>query len=133
MIPTKDQQALIDRLDQSGLSSALIRDFSMILPYIFNEDWHTSISLRKRMRPDSNFTRKELSKLSQALYSLYHNTKLLQRREKRKLYFHHYHHKHISHWAYTLNWEYLSTIMPNPEEAEMHRLEAQINFNRSIE
>jgi len=132
-LPTADQQSLIERLDQMGLASSVIRDFSGILPFIFNEQWHTSISLRKVMRMDNSYTRKELSRMSSALSNIYHNTELLKRQEKRKLYFRYFQPRHISHWAYTLNWEYLSTIMPNPEIEEYNKLRAQHNFEASIE
>ena len=128
-----DQQALIEELDQMGLAPSVIRDFSGILPFIFNEQWHTSISLRKVMRMDNSYTRKELSRVSSALSNIYNNTQLLKRQEKRKLYFRYWHHRHISHWAYQLNWEYLTTIMPNPEIEEYNKLKAQNNFESSIE
>lgn len=132
-VPNKDQQALVEKLDQMGLASSVMRDFTGILPFIFNEQWHTSISLRKVMYMDKSFTRKELKRLSNALSNIYHNTELLKRREKRKLYFRYWQPRHISHWAYTLNWEYLSTIMPNPEIEEYNKLKAQQIFEESLE
>ncbi len=85
------------------------------------------------MRWDISYTRKELNRLSSALANVYHNTELLKRQEKRRIYNRHQHTRHISHWAYQLNWEYLSTIMPNPEVEECNRLKAQLNFERSLE
>ena len=128
-----NQKKLIQKLDDIGLTSSVMRDFSSLLPFIFNEQWHTSISLRAVMRMDNSYTRKELSKVSNMLSNIYHNTKLLERREKRKMYFRFWQNRHISHWAYRLDWEYLSSIMPNPEEDEMNQIEAQRNFERSLE
>jgi hypothetical protein len=132
-LPTPHQQALIDALDESGLSPALMRDLTMILPFIFNEDWHTSISLRSVMRNDNSYTRKELLELSQKLYNIYAKTKLLKRQEKRKLYWHHNHHKHVSHWAYTLDWTYCATIVPDPELEQYRKDQAEREFLRSTE
>lgn len=117
MTPLKPHESeLIDKLIELGTSNALIRDISSVLPFIPLDGWFTSISLRKRMYPDKGFTRKELSKVSQALSSIYHRTQLLNRQEKRKLYFHHVHKRHISHWAYQLNFDYIRSIIPNPDE-----------------
>jgi len=130
---SQDNKLIIDRLSDMGLSNALIRDFSNILPFIVPDQWFTSISLRKQMSKDFSFTRKELSKLSTALSNLYMNTNLLERKEKRRLYFHFNMQHHTSHWAYRITSQAIINIMPNPELDEILQARAHTLFLMSID
>lgn len=92
---------LID-ISKLGLTPALSRDLSMVLPFLESGDWFTSISIAKSMYSDGSYYRKEIIKVSTILSNIFHKTNLLERHEKRKIYFHGKHKKHNSLWAYRL-------------------------------
>lgn len=92
----------IERLAKP-LTNAQIRDWSMIRQFIENGEWWTSIRLAKAMYSDGNFTNREIKRVSNILSNLFHNTSLLERKEKRRIYFNNIHKKHLSTWAYRLN------------------------------
>lgn len=93
---------LIDT-NRLGLTNAQTRDFSMIQPYLETGNWVTSISLARTLYLIGDCPRKDIKRLSNILSNLYHNTNLLIRRERRRMYFHLIHKKHLSTWAYKLN------------------------------
>lgn len=130
---SQDNKLIIDRLSEMGLSNSCVRDISNILPFIVPDQWFTSISLRKQMSKDFSFTRKELSKLSTALSNLYNNTNLLERKEKRRLYFRFNMKHNTSHWAYRITSQAIINIMPNPELDEILKERANRLFLISIE
>lgn len=134
MLPLNpQQQEVMQRLDQLDLAPSVKRDFSMVLPWIWNEIWHTSVSLRKVMRTDNNYTRKELSRLSSALSNVYNNSELLERQFKRNIYNRFWTFSNTSNWCYRLNWQYLAQIMPNPEVEEYERLKAEYKLGMSLD
>lgn len=91
----------IDRIP--NLTPAQRRDFGMVKPYMENGNWVTSITLAKAMYQISDLSRKEIAKCSSILSKLFHNTDLLQRREKRKIFFQHITGKHAVTFAYRID------------------------------
>lgn len=85
------------------LTNAQMRDWSMIRQFIESGGWWTSIKLAKAMYSDGNFTNREIKKVSSILSKLFHDTSLLERQEKRRIFFNNIHKRHLSTWAYRLN------------------------------
>lgn len=94
---------MLIEINRLNLTNSQARDFSMIQPYLEYGNWVTSISLARILYMEGHYSKKEISRLSRILSNLYHNTNLLIRKEKRRMYFHLIHKKHLSTWAYKLN------------------------------
>lgn len=92
---------LID-VERLRLSKANTRDLSAILPFIENGSWVTSISLAKMMYSTGEYSGAYVRKASRILANLYHDAGVLERKQKRKIYFHNVMRNTTPTWAYRL-------------------------------
>lgn len=85
-----------------NLSKANTRDLSSILPFIEQGNWVTSISLAKMMYATGEYNTAYVKKASAILSKLYHEAEVLERKEKRQIYFHNVMRNTTPTWAYRL-------------------------------
>lgn len=86
-----------------GLTPAIERDLSMILPFMETGEWQTSQTIRIAMMQNHSHFRKQMMKVSGIMAKLYHYTDLFDRKEAGRIYFHGRHKRSKPLWGYRLN------------------------------
>lgn len=110
-----------------NLTSAQVRDFSLLLPYMQSGNWCSSITLAKAMYSTNRHWKKDIAVISQKLSYLYKRADIFERKEVGKIYFHGQHRSHKVTWAYR--------IKPNLigiHEVDMQELYKQFNLQTSM-